>query len=370
MTGGSLELRGIRKAYGEKTALAGVDLTVRPGELLAVLGPSGCGKSTLLKVISGLLRPDSGEIRLGGRPLNGVPSCERGFGFVFQNYALLPHLTVAENLGFGLLMRRVHPAERARRVAELLAMVGLEAHARKLPHQLSGGEQQRVALARALAPNPKVLLLDEPLSALDGQTRYRLRQELAVLHEQVGVTTLLVTHDREEAFELGQRIAVMTAGRLAQVGTAQDLYETPTTEFVARFIGLANVFHGEGRGAAVHVGRWPLSLTEGGGSSGGRRLRLMVRPEDVELLGPPAVLAELAETGGAVPQNLLGCRVVTSLYLGTHLRLTLVTEDGQLFTAHVAHDRAAETGAEYGAELIVHLKRVRTLTADGRRPTP
>ncbi|MGE5553105.1 MAG: ABC transporter ATP-binding protein [Betaproteobacteria bacterium] len=371
LPGAELAVRGVRKRFGPVAALGGIDLTIQPGELLAVLGPSGCGKSTLLKVIAGLIRADAGEVWLGGKRLDGVPPSERGVGFVFQNYALFPHLTVADNVAFGLKMRGAGRAERAGRVRELLELVGLTAYARQFPRQLSGGEQQRVALARALAPRPSVLLLDEPLSALDVQIRRYLRKEIAALQKDLGLTMVFVTHDQEEAFELGDRIGVMRAGRLVQVGTPQELYESPVSEFVARFIGQVNVLHGEGDGAVVRVGRWPLSLPQRGetglpvtpASPGGTR-RLMIRPEEVELLGPPAILASLAETGANVPQNLLGCRVVTTLYLGTYVQVTLAAEDGQLFTADVRKDQVELLGVRPGLELIAHFRKVQELLPD------
>jgi len=231
-----LRLDGISKRFGAFSALEDVSLAVEAGRLVCFLGPSGCGKTTLLRVIAGLEAQDAGRIAIGGREVSRLPPAQRDFGIVFQSYALFPNLTVAQNIGYGLVNRRKRRAEVKARVAEMLSLVGLTEHSAKYPIQLSGGQQQRVALARALASSPTLLLLDEPLSALDARVRVRLRAEIKTLQQSLGVTTIMVTHDQEEALALADRVAIMNAGRIEQVGTARELRETPATPFVRDFL--------------------------------------------------------------------------------------------------------------------------------------
>jgi len=250
----SIELSAIRYRYGRTAALDGVDLTIQSGELLALLGPSGCGKTTLLRTIAGLEFPDSGVVRFEGRDVSALDARRRHVGFVFQHYALFDHLSVFENVAFGLRVRgwfrRPRRAEIARKVGELLDLVQLADHAERRPAQLSGGQRQRVALARALAVEPQILLLDEPFGALDARVRNDLRRWLRGLHDRIHVTSVFVTHDQEEAFELADRIAVMNAGRIEQVGDPQALYLAPASPFVCRFLGEVNELP-----AALHA-RW------------------------------------------------------------------------------------------------------------------
>ncbi|MDZ7708195.1 MAG: ABC transporter ATP-binding protein [Trueperaceae bacterium] len=234
----ALELSGVVRRYGEVRAVDGVDLIVPPGRTLALLGPSGCGKSTLLRVVAGLEPPDAGTLRMDGRDLAGVPPQRRGIGMVFQDYALFPHLTVKDNVAFGLVERGWPVAEREARVTELLDAVDLTGLERRRPHELSGGQQQRVALARALAPRPALLLLDEPLSNLDRTLRDELTDELAELLSELDVQAIHVTHDQNEAFALADRVAVMHAGRIVQEGTPDELLDAPRNAWMARFLGL------------------------------------------------------------------------------------------------------------------------------------
>jgi ABC-type Fe3+/spermidine/putrescine transport system ATPase subunit len=234
----ALELSGVARRYGETRAVDGVDLVVAPGRTLALLGPSGCGKSTLLRLVAGLEPPDDGVLRLDGRDLAGVPPQRRGVGMVFQDYALFPHLNVADNVAFGLVERRWPKEDRTARVRELLSAVGLEGLERRRPYELSGGQQQRVALARALAPRPALLLLDEPLSNLDRTLRDELTAELAALLGGLDVQAIHVTHDQNEAFALADRVAVMRGGRIVQEGTPDELVEAPRSAWLARFLGL------------------------------------------------------------------------------------------------------------------------------------
>jgi spermidine/putrescine ABC transporter ATP-binding subunit len=235
-----VELRGLHKQYNGVVAVESLDLRVEPGEFVSLLGPSGCGKTTTLRAIAGLVRPDAGEIIIGGRVMNDVPVYRRGLGLVAQNYALFPHMTVLENVTFGLRMRGVEADEMRRRAREKLAQARLEKMESRYPRELSGGQQQRVALARCLVVEPDVLLLDEPLGALDKKLREAMQVELKLLQRQVGITTIFVTHDQEEALTMSDRIAVMHQGQLQQMGTPQEIYESPRNRFVADFIGICN----------------------------------------------------------------------------------------------------------------------------------
>jgi putative spermidine/putrescine transport system ATP-binding protein len=237
---GQLELHGLGRTFGDQTALAALDLTIAGGEFIALLGPSGCGKSTALNCVAGLLAPTSGEIRLDGRRLDGLPPEKRGFGMVFQNYALFQHMSVRANVSFGLRMQRVPKAQIARRVERALALVQLQGHADKYPSQLSGGQQQRVAIARAIVIEPPLVLMDEPLSNLDAKLRLEMRTEISRLHRELGLTTIYVTHDQEEAFSLADRLVVLRDGVTQQVGTPDDVYYRPANSYVADFVGFRN----------------------------------------------------------------------------------------------------------------------------------
>lgn len=275
-----IEVVNITKRFGPVVAVDRLSLQAEQGELLAIVGPSGCGKTTLLRIIAGLEEPDGGQVFIGGRPATPLPPDKRNVGFVFQQFALFPNMNVAENIGYGLRRQRVPRRERARRVAELLAMVGLEGYEGRRPGQLSAGQQQRVALARALAPEPRTLLLDEPLSALDAAIRHQLRDELRRVQRRIGITTILVTHDQEEALAIADRVAVMQSGRLEQVGPPWQLYDQPETDFVARFIGRGNFLAGEGRPDGIWLpglGLWP----DPAGTRG--PVTVMVRPEAISV---------------------------------------------------------------------------------------
>jgi putative spermidine/putrescine transport system ATP-binding protein len=235
-----LELDGLGRTFAHQTALAALDLTIAGGEFIALLGPSGCGKSTALNCIAGLLEPTSGEIRLDGRRLDGLAPEKRGFGMVFQNYALFQHMSVRANVAFGLRMQRVPKAQIAQRVERALALVQLQAHADKYPSQLSGGQQQRVAIARAVVIEPPLVLMDEPLSNLDAKLRLEMRTEIRRLHRELGLTTIYVTHDQEEAFSLADRLVVLRDGVTQQVGTPDDVYYRPANPYVADFVGFRN----------------------------------------------------------------------------------------------------------------------------------
>jgi iron(III) transport system ATP-binding protein len=279
-----LRIRNLTKRFGAFTALNDVSLEVMKGEFVCFLGPSGCGKTTLLRAIAGLDPQDEGTIELNGRDVSRLPPAARDFGIVFQSYALFPNLTVAANVGYGLVNRRRPRAEISARVRELLKLVGLGDQETKYPVQLSGGQQQRVALARALATSPGLLLLDEPLSALDARVRVRLRDEIKALQRRLGVTTIMVTHDQEEALAMADRIVVMNQGVIDQVGTPSDIYRKPESAFVADFVGSMTFFDAEVAGPSrVRLGRIDLSCSDAGGFINGSAVRIGLRPEEVRV---------------------------------------------------------------------------------------
>jgi putative spermidine/putrescine transport system ATP-binding protein len=239
-SGATVDLRNLSRSFGTTRALDGLTLRLAPGELVALLGPSGCGKTTALRIVAGFETADSGTVEVDGQDVSPVPAAKRDMGMVFQSYSLFPNMSALDNVSFGLRMRRLGSAERQRRATDLLDMVGLAAQAKQYPHQLSGGQQQRVALARALAIEPRVLLLDEPLSALDAKVRLQLREQIRSLQQRLDTTTLFVTHDQEEALSMADRVGVMSNGRLEQVATPDELYDRPATPFVAEFVGIMN----------------------------------------------------------------------------------------------------------------------------------
>ena len=280
MSGDYLRLEGIRKNFGSFQALHDIDLAIAKGEFVCFLGPSGCGKTTLLRIIAGLETQTAGRIRQAGRDISVLPPAQRDYGIVFQSYALFPNLTVTDNVAYGLVNRRQPRAQIAQRVDELLKLVGLPGSGPKFPAQLSGGQQQRIALARALATKPGLLLLDEPLSALDALERVRLRHEIRALQHQLGVTTVMVTHDQEEALSLADRIVVMNQGVIEQVGTPLQVYRDPATPFVADFVGKINVLPGRlhpGRALQIGASRFECELD----TATARDVKVYLRPEDL-----------------------------------------------------------------------------------------
>jgi iron(III) transport system ATP-binding protein len=347
----ALRLEGIRKTFGDFVALQSIDLVIHPGELVCFLGPSGCGKTTLLRVIAGLERQSRGRILQNGRDISTAPPAARDYGIVFQSYALFPNLTIAENVGYGLVNRRKGKAELEARVDELLTLVGLPDAGAKYPSQMSGGQQQRVALARALATSPSLLLLDEPLSALDAKVRERLRGEIRQLQRRLRVTTIMVTHDQEEALSMADRVVVMNHGVIEQIGTASDVYERPETPFVADFLGKCNVLKATALGAGrFRVGTVDLTLPDDG-KAAGEPVRIYLRPEDRHVEGD---LSQL-------PNRLRG-RIARIDYLGTFCLAELQCEAlGQpvviSYSLNQMHDLGVREGGE--VEIALRVDRVR-----------
>ena len=309
-------VRGLSKSFKGTRVLEEVSFDVGEGEALVLLGASGSGKTTILRIIAGLERPDRGQVFLHGRDVTELPARERGVGVIFQSYALFPRMTVEKNIGYGLRIRKRPRKEIQETVERLLALVKLEEHRRKYPSQLSGGQQQRVAIARTLAYRPEVLLFDEPFGALDAQTRVHLRREIRVLLREVNVPAVFITHDQEEALELGDRIAVLNAGRLEQIGTPDEVYNRPETEYVATFLGAANLLLGVVVGDRVEIGTASLPAEgEVERFREGQAVKLVFRPEDVHL-----------SMSGALPpgcRRLTNGRVEEKHFVGAYERLTV-----------------------------------------------
>jgi iron(III) transport system ATP-binding protein len=326
-----LEIVELTKRFGEVTSVDGLSLSVEPGEFICLLGPSGCGKTTTLRMLAGFIEPDGGEIRVNGKAISTpravLPPERRNMGMIFQSYAIWPHMTVHENVGYGLRMRGVAAAEREARVAATLQATKLAELALRYPAELSGGQQQRVALARALAPNPDILLLDEPLSNLDANLRGDMRLEIRRLHDEFRNTSIYVTHDQVEAMTMADRIVVMNAGRIEQIGAPEDVYDRPNSRFVARFIGGSNVLdvkHVGGNEVLLNGHR--LSVGEGEFAGAGRAMSVCVKTHDVELLTEPARSGD----------NVLPGVVRSQAYLGGHRDYVVDVGQDLLITAPAA----------------------------------
>ncbi|HET7265742.1 MAG TPA: ABC transporter ATP-binding protein [bacterium] len=346
---GRVEMRGLSKHFGGVAAVRDFDLDVRGGEFVSLLGPSGCGKSTALNLLAGLLEPDAGQILLDGRDLAPVPPERRGFGVVFQSYALFPHLTVARNVAFGLEMQGVRPEDVDRRVRRTLALVHLEETIDRYPAQLSGGQQQRVALARALVIEPRLLLMDEPLSNLDAKLRVEMRLEIRRLHQTLGLTTVYVTHDQEEALSLSDRIGLMKDGMLRQVGSPEEVYLRPESAFVANFFGYRNLFPVRvrtARGTQAEVAT-PSGLHLAGtmrdGVAAGAEAVAAVRPEDVEALPAPGNKPGIA------------ARVEFAEFVGDAFECSVVADAGDAFVVRTP------SRLERGAAVVLNVNPERLL---------
>jgi putative spermidine/putrescine transport system ATP-binding protein len=308
-----IRFEGVQRIFPGVTALAGLDLEIQDGELIALLGPSGCGKTTALRILGGFDRPDAGRLLVDDRDITRVPPNKRDMGMVFQAYSLFPNMDVRTNVAFGLRMRRQDNPTRFKRVDELLALVGLSETANRYPYQLSGGQQQRVAIARALAIEPTVLLLDEPLSALDALVRTQLRAEIRSLQQRLGITTLFVTHDQSEALSIADRVGVMRSGRLEQLDTPENVYRRPATQFVAEFVGAMNRLPGRigDNGEVVVLGQ-RLALLNPNGHKPGEAVDALLRPEAIEI----------------VPDSAGSGSVTDRTFLGSAVRLEVTLDSG------------------------------------------
>jgi putative spermidine/putrescine transport system ATP-binding protein len=347
-----VRMEGLSRHYGRVVALDRLDLTVQPGELVALLGPSGCGKTTTLRLLAGLEDTDTGRIFVGGKEITRVPANKRDMGMVFQAYSLFPHMTVRQNVAFGLRLRKVSAAQRDKRAIEMLDLVGLSTQADRYPHQISGGQQQRVALARALAIEPQVLLLDEPLSALDAKVRAQLRDEIRRIQLEVGITTLFVTHDQEEALAIADRVGVMREGRLDQLAPPTEVYSRPATSFVAEFVGLSNRLAGEVRGGEVIVRGCTLPLVERDVPDGG--VVALIRPEAVTLASHVS-----AESGPLVGT------VIAVTFLGATSRVTVDLGDTRVL-AQLSTSEAATLSA--GSRVALTIRPDPVLVSAGSDP--
>jgi putative spermidine/putrescine transport system ATP-binding protein len=356
-----LELEKLHKEFGEFTAIDELDVALEAGEFLSLLGPSGCGKTTALRIVAGFETPTSGRVVVEGNDVTNVPANKRDMGMVFQAYSLFPNMSAEDNVEFGLRVRRQGAGDRRRRVEELLELVGLTAAAKRYPHQLSGGMQQRVALARALAIEPRVLLLDEPLSALDAKVRVQLREEIRRLQTQLGITTLYVTHDQEEALSISDRVAVLSHGRIEQIGAPADIYNEPSTPFVAEFIGTMNRLEATvADEASVQVGGTILPVAEARGLPRGEKVLVLVRPETLQL--------ERVDGGGEAPGALVG-EVLAHIFLGPITRVKVIAGDHEL-SADLPGPRAADLpiGSRVAARFPADAGRVLALSEQPEAP--
>jgi putative spermidine/putrescine transport system ATP-binding protein len=324
-----VEIETLHRSFGDVVALDGISISLDEGEFVSLLGPSGCGKTTALRIVAGFDRPNSGRILVGGKDMTRVPPSKRDMGMVFQAYSLFPNMSASRNVEYGLKIRGTAKEERESKVEELLELVGLGHAGDRYPHQLSGGMQQRVALARALAIEPRVLLLDEPLSALDAKVRVQLREEIRRIQSRLGITTIYVTHDQEEALSISDRVAVLSQGRIEQIGAPAEIYGSPSTPFVAEFVGTMNRLEAtvaDPQAGEVDYGGVRLAVDAVRGRSAGERVLVLVRPETVEL-------------GSASNGSALVGEVISHTFLGPVTRLKVSFGEGEM-TADVSAARA------------------------------
>jgi len=350
-----VELRGLHKAYGASAALENLDLDVEQGAFVSLLGPSGCGKTTTLRIVAGFTQPDRGIVRIAGKDVTALPPARRNIGMVFQSYGLFPNLSAADNVAFGLQVRHRPESERKRRVAELLALVGLSEHANRYPYELSGGQQQRIALARALAIEPAVLLLDEPLSALDAKVRVALRTEIRRIQTLLRITTIYVTHDQEEALSISARVVVMSRGRIEQVGTPLDVYQSPATLFAADFVGAMNRIKAVvGQSGTVEAAGRRLRIPAASALPEGTPVQLLIRPES----------AHPSLTNGQAPENSLLGKVAVQTFLGATTRLT-VESNGSDLSVDIPSTRAREFPVGAAVALTLDAEAVKAVPEKG-----
>jgi sulfate transport system ATP-binding protein len=348
-------VQGLTKRFGPNTVVDNVSFEIERGSLVALLGPSGGGKSTVLRIIAGLETPDAGEVLLNGQNATHTRVQERNIGFVFQSYALFRHMTVRENIAFGLTIRKRPRKEIAAAVDELLGLVQLDGLGERYPNELSGGQRQRVALARALAPGSSLLLLDEPFGALDAKVRLELREWIRRLHKERGITSVFVTHDQEEAMDLADRVIVLQKGRVEQIGTPEEIYDRPATEFVASFVGSINVLNGQVRGGQAALGTLAVHAPPGTGD--GASVRAFVRPHDIELhsrLDADAPSAEGASVALVERLSRVGWMVKADLRLS----------DGQPLAVELTKDRVAELRLAEGDRVLVNLRDAKIFVQD------
>ncbi|HWD68595.1 MAG TPA: ABC transporter ATP-binding protein [Solirubrobacteraceae bacterium] len=333
-----IRFEGIQRQYGSVRALAGLDLEIAEGELVALLGPSGCGKTTALRILGGFDHPTAGRVTVDGKDMTGVPANKRDMGMVFQAYSLFPNMDVRNNVAFGLRIRHEDKAKRLARADQLLELVGLTEHADRYPHQLSGGQQQRVAIARALAIEPKVLLLDEPLSALDARVRAQLRVEIRNLQQRLGITTLFVTHDQSEALSMADRVGVMNSGRLEQLDTPEQVYRHPATAFAAEFVGAMNRLPGRiGDAGDVQVLGQRLTVLNAEGHQPGSACEALVRPEAITIVRDAAGAGEVTQR----------------TFLGASVRLEVLLDGGQKVLVEASsHDVGVGAGTRVGLRIL------------------
>ena len=322
-TSKQLVLKNINKQFGELVAVKEVDLVIAPGEFVCFLGPSGCGKTTLLRIITGFEQQTSGDVIYDDKVINDVIPQKRDFGIVFQSYALFPNMTVHQNVAFGLKMRKMPPKLIDERVSEILKLVGLAQWERHYPSQLSGGQQQRVALGRAIAIKPKVLLLDEPLSALDAKIRIRLRTVIKKLQEELGVTMIYVTHDQEEALALADRVVIMRDGEIRQIGSPWEIYKQPKTSFIAEFVGTSNFITGKKKNGFVQFGRLQLAVSNLD-ETGDETVYLAIRPENIELVD------ETRSAENYLTSNVVAVEAEVINFLGAIVRITFILEEEEM----------------------------------------
>lgn len=350
----SIELKNVSKSFGDFPAVQNISFTVKEGELVALLGPSGSGKTTVLRLIAGLETPDSGEILIGGKRVNNIPVQQRNIGFVFQSYALFRSMTVYENVAFGLKIKKWKKPDIDKRVKELLELLDLSGFEDRYPHQLSGGQRQRVAIARALAPKPNVLLLDEPFGAVDAKIRQELREWLVHLHHDLNVTTIFVTHDQEEAMEVASRIVIFSKGKLEQIGTPREVYETPANEFVARFIGVLNVLELEVKNGVARLGELEFPSH---GQSDGQKIRIGFRPYAVQI-------------SSDVKRYKYRATLRHTYFLGIMLRLELELPSGIIIKARMSKEEYTLQGLRDGMEVSFYIRQYRVLSKEGATLQP